>query len=165
MEIIRENLLIILALISQILFMVIWSHYYDGPFRRMFIHSRKKNVKYEYGLMGSVAAICSIVVCFIYQCICKVMDYQGVSVISIIFPFLVLLTNYLLTNIVALKKNVTQFMILIMLWFNTPIVFLMCVGRYQIGLDFYCGKASLVLAVLDVFLLRKSLLYWKKGDL
>lgn len=165
LEIIKENMLTILVLISEILFLVVWSHYYDGPFRMVFIYSRKKNIRYEYGLMGIFVAGISVGCILIYQIICKAMNYQGVSVINMVFPFLVLFTTYLLTNTAVVKKNVAQLVMLLMLWFCGPIFLMLCMGMYHIKFDSYCGHVSVVLALLDILLVRSSLLYWKKGDL
>lgn len=165
LEIIRGNMLTILTMISGILFLVAWSHYYEGPFRMVFIYSRKKNIRYEYRMMGIFVVGISVGCICVYQLICKAMNYQAVSVINMVVPFFALFTTYLLTNMAVTRKNVAPLAMLLMIWLCGPIVLMLCMGMYHVRFDSCCGYVLVVLALLDVLLVRKSLSYWKKGDL
>lgn len=164
MELIKGNLLFFLGLAASTAFLWLWSVIYDGRFRQTFSFYRKKNMHYEWKVMGILLGSISLMAIGMYYFICMLFNYPGLPFPHMGFIVLLIFTAYLLISTGNIQNSVLKAVIVLCSFLIIPYILIFCILLCKIQFDRYCVESSIVLALLDMILIKNVLRYWKEGD-
>lgn len=164
MELIKGNMLFILTFLGTFIFALLWGKVYEGPIRWRFSFYRRKNMYYEWKRLGGLLMVVSFGCAGIYKIVCYCLQFQGVPMYYLLFPFVLLLFYYFVLSIGVRSFRIFTVMSIISIMFLFPAVVGVGMIVMQKCFDVYCGRLVILFAVLDVFMGIKNISHWKKGD-
>ena len=164
MELIKGNMLFILTFLGTFIFALLWGKVYEGPIRWRVSFYRRKNMYYEWKKLGGLLLVVSIGCTGIYKIVCYCLQFQGVPMYYLLFPFVLLLFCYLVLSIGVRSFRIFTVLSLISMMFLFPAVVGVGMIVRQKCFDVYCGRLVILFVILDIFMGIKSISHWKKGD-
>ena len=164
MELIKGNLVFFLGLAAAAAFLWLWSVVYNGAFRQTFSFYRKKNMHYEWKVMGILLGSISLAAIVMYYFLCMLLKYQGLPFPHMSFIILLIFTGYLLISTGGIQNNALRAIIVLCSFIIIPYILVVCIMLCKIQFDRYCIESSIALCLLDMILIKDALRYWKEGD-
>lgn len=165
MDTISQNILFFLTLTATWIYLMLWAKLSDGPFERSFCFHRMKNWKKEMVLAGKLIAGISTVFILLYYVLCGVLEQSPVSPLNITVIITTPLHVFLCLESPMLGNKVKSvaYVICVVTWI--PVILLAMIAIKKIGLDVYCGYASLIFLLADIGMAVKVRKEWMEGDL
>lgn len=166
MELLTGNLYIILVLIFNFVFTLIWTKVYEGDFQMVFSYLRKQNFEYSYKVAGKWIGIVTVGCMMIYELLCLLLKYRGISVLKMLFIVPVLFFYYLMmVTGGTILMNRVQILGIVSSLVLMPFVVFGCILLFHIEFDKYIGYGFFIVLIIDIFMWKRTKEYWEKGDL
>lgn len=165
MELIKGNMMLILAITAMVVFLLSWAQFYEGAFHQAFIHYRRKLLMDELRYTTKLIALISILSIFLYYLLCALLHCQAVPFIHTTFAPCFLVAAYLMLYGASLRKLVALVACILMVLVLSPVIIFTVIIVYRVKLDYYLGYFSIIFFLFDILFGLKILQYWKEGDL
>lgn len=165
MELLMGNLLVLLVTFGLIGFALLWIKFYDGAFREVFSFYRKRNLRYEWTVVGCLIGLVSVVVIGLYYGMHILCDYKPLPWYSVLFVVMVLLLVYLGLQATSINNSVIFALALSMLVFILPFALSLLVLYQKVLLDQYCLGVTVICLLLNSISFIRLIPHWKKGDM
>ncbi len=164
-ELLRGNMLIILADCAAITFLIIWSNIYDGSIRSEFALLRRKEMLYEAKKVIAAVTVLSIFFLGLYYFLSYLMGEITFSIWQIIFVVLTISSAFFVLQSGKLRGNVLIVLLVVAILFLLPLLAICFVFVKRQCLDVYCSIYSILLFIIEVPAIYSWIQYWRKGDL
>lgn len=164
-ELLKGNMLIMLADCAAIAFLIIWSNVYDGNIRREFVLLRRKEMLHEAKVITVIGAGLSILCLGVYYLLSYLMGGITFSIWQIIFVVLMVFSVSFVTKSSVLKGNVWVVLLTPAMLFILPMLAIWYIFVKRQSLDIYCNIYSILLLIIIIPALYSWIKCWRKGDL
>ncbi len=166
MELIKGNLLFIIAMVEMAAYMFFFGQYSDTAFVSEFLFYRSELMRREFRLMGKIILIEGILGIGLYYLIEYLLGGNYVSAWYMFYLFLIPFLGHSSLVVAARKNNVGGFVAIIsLLSLSCPAIVLVCMLWKHLLLDYYCGIFTVILMIVDGMLGKKMIASWKRGDM
>ena len=165
MEVVKGNLLTGLTVLSVIISVWVWAYISDGPFEWKFSFCREKNRKKELRLAGKVAGGISVIGYALYGVGVYLLKIPVLPIWNLAILILAILFALFAISGIRVKQDIGKMAWGILLLFEAAPIVILCMPLGRVNLDQYCGYASAVMVVADIFAYAYEKKAWMKGDL
>ncbi|MCM1498037.1 MAG: hypothetical protein NC124_06175 [Clostridium sp.] len=166
MKMIEGNLLIIITFLAEACFLGLWSHYYEGSFKRVFDFYRRRNRRSADRQAAKLIAGISVAAVVLYYVVCRLLKYSGLPVFSAVMVVLALLLSYLLfLSLSVVRQDALTVLIWLGLIMVAPSALFIGIIYWGALLDRYYMYISAILLLLCAVIYIKVSAIWKGGDL
>ncbi len=161
-ELLRGNMLIILANCAAITFSIIWGNIYDGSIRSEFALLRRKEMLYEAKRVIAAVTVLSVFFLGLYYFLSYLMGEITFSIWQIIFVVLTISCTFF---VLQRGRIVGIVLLVVAILFLLPLLAICFAFVKRQCLDVYCSIYSILLFVIEVPAIYSWIQYWRKGDL
>lgn len=163
-ELLKGNLLTYIVLLSLALFSILYGQVNDGRFRRVFCYYRKENARDEWKIAGMLLVSVGVVSMGIYYGLCHILKVKSMGMSGIGFEMLALLACYFVIFLLGREKTVGLLAIFCGFILGAPLVIFVAILAKEIQFDPYYIWLLPILLGMNIYLGRKTVVYWKEGD-